>query len=460
MKNKIVTFSIVLMLICPQFINSISLSKYENLGNSIHLNACPGPFPTDVSIELTTFPIDLDLLFYQDNLTILNYILNDVGNHSTIWPVTPWNGHFHSSHAEGADKWYLYSFRRLPARAIHNGVSKELTIQNGSIINYDSQELVSDTGLTIDIGNDFSVLYGHIDLLKPIYDEIQSSGTYSFIENEIIGYTHNWTSFFTIDFHLMYKYHNICPLEFLSTELRNDLLNYYNLIYERAKISGLYPESKICNNHTIEIENTVWGVWEYNSGFWDEEYYNPDVYPLFGVWTIFNRNFSNSETFYRDEKNPSLNLTDDVIGAFTESIPDEFNGYKKLDQCLIKFVEGDYEVGILEFINHWINDWGPKNTSVFAKFSLAKNGVDPSDDILTLEFFTDLVSAQTGFTNDNLTLARYYHYYTDDLTSPMLGPIAEKVLFFLLGISILTVIIVIPVIIVRRRNRKRKKTFN
>jgi hypothetical protein len=417
-------------------------------------NSCPGPIPTEGSIELTTFPIDLDLLFYQDNLSMLNYILNDIGNWSTIWPVTPWNGHFHSGHVEGADKWYLYSYRRLPVRAVHNGEFESLTIKNGSIINHESQELVTDLGLTIDIGNDFQVLYAHINLLKPIFDEIQTNGTYSFTENEVIGYTQNWTLFFTIDFHLMYQHHDICPLQFLSTDLQNDLLNYYDLIYDKAKISGRYPESKICNNHTCEIENTVWGVWQYQNGPYDDDFYgNPEIEDSFGAWTIFNRNFSNTETFYREQPIPGDNLTADVIGVLADSFPSEISEYKNLDHCPLRLVEGNEEIGILEIRNYFPNDWGPADTSVYAKFSIAKHGVGASDDVLTLEFFDDLLSAQTSFTANNMTLQRYYHFEPDIRTTPRFGPIAEKALFILLGLSILAVIIIVPVIIVRKRKK-------
>lgn len=439
-------------MICSQITNSCIAGKKNNYSNSIIVNGCPGPFPSEEeSIELTTFPIDLDLLFYQDNLTMFNFILNNVGNYSTIWPVTPWNGHFHSGHVEGADRWYLYSYRRLPIRAPHEGVyNKEKPIGDGSIFSYNSQDLVSNLGLTIDLGNDFNILFGHIDLLESIYDEIQSTGTYSFEENELIGYNHNWTGFFSVDFHLMYKYHDLCPLQYLSSELQSDLLYYYNLIYERAIVSGLYPESKICNNHTIEIENTVWGVWEYETGPYDEEFNNPEIEAAFGGWTFLNRNLSNSETFYRDIKTKNWttgdyqNLTDDIIGVFADSFPQEILDYKKLDYCLIKLAEGNYEVGIFELINNYENEWGPSNTSVFAKFSLANHDAGPEDDILTLEFFADLVSAQAGFTNDNLTLTRHYHFHSEEVTTSRFD-----------SFSAIIVIGVISVIVIVRKRKKR-----
>ncbi|MFX1590666.1 MAG: hypothetical protein ACFFC1_21240 [Promethearchaeota archaeon] len=453
--NKVIKVFFLILIFSSNNFAYFTICKNNCINIDLQVKTCPGPFPSeDDSIELTTFPVDLDLLYYQDNLTMLNTYLNELGNGSSIWPVSPWNAHFYSNHIEGADKWYFNNLRCLPVKAPHNGDSNYLGIMNGSVFTYNGHELVSDLGLEIDIGNDFTILFGHIDLLKPIYDEIQTSGTYSFIEGEHIGYLHNWTPFgYGLDFCFMYKYHSICPLKYLRSDVQNTLLEYYNLTYERMKISGKYPESKICNNHTCEIENTVWGVWEYDTGPWDIEFQNPEISYAFGAWTFFNRNFTNSETFYRDPKDPLLNLTDDVIGVFADSFPVEISGYKKLDHCLIKLIseEGNYEVGIFELINNLPNDWGPQDTSVYARFSIARHDIGPQDDILILEFFADLLSAQIGFSNDNFTLTRYYHFTiseeTEETSRTGMVPIAQQALIALL------VIVMIPVIIIRKQKK-------
>ncbi|MFX0065497.1 MAG: hypothetical protein ACFFC7_25270 [Candidatus Hermodarchaeota archaeon] len=64
--------------------------------------------------------------------------------------------------------------------------------------------------------------------------------------------------------------------------------------------------------------------------------------------------------------------------------------------------------------------------------------------MLTLEFFADLVSAQAGFTNDNLTLTRYYHFYSEEVTTSRFD-----------SFSAIIVIGVISVIVVVRKRKKR-----
>ena len=91
--------------------NSLFVINHFHNTDVLLPRSCPGPFPTDETIEITTFPTDMNLLFYNDNETMQNSILNGIGNWSTKWPITPWGGHFHA-HIEGTQKWYFYSSKQ------------------------------------------------------------------------------------------------------------------------------------------------------------------------------------------------------------------------------------------------------------------------------------------------------------------------------------------------------------
>lgn len=438
----------------------ITLSAVEQIEKNLQFNnGCPGPFPSEGAIEMTTFPIDLDYLFCQDNETLLNFVLNNVSKGSIIWPITPWNSHFHSGHIEGSDKWYLQGFRRMPVRAPHDGTFGICNLGGDTISTYNTIEFKDDINLAINIGNGFSVGFAHLSLLKSIYDKIMITGNYTFLEGELLGYTadQDWHS--GIDFSFLYRGHAICPLKFFSDNLQTKITNYYEIIYEQAIIAGSFPQSNICNNHTCEIENQIWGVWNYTSGPYDEDFANPDYNDPHGFWTFFNRDYSNPETFYRVNYFPHNNFSEDVIGILAEAFPVEITDYKNVYGGLLTLTEGNYSSGIMKINLDYASDWGTYNDTIYTRYSITPNGEGARDDILTLEFFADLISAQAGFTDDKITANRYYHYPFELPTSTYTG-LSDLEIYLIIGtigIIVLTVIILIPILIVRKRKKKNRE---
>ena len=64
-----------------------------------------GSIPADYEIvTINTFPIDLDLLYYQDDPTLLEERLVNFEENPTRWIVRPWGSHFTCIHIEGSDK--------------------------------------------------------------------------------------------------------------------------------------------------------------------------------------------------------------------------------------------------------------------------------------------------------------------------------------------------------------------
>lgn len=365
-------------------------------------------------VTLTTFPVDLDLLFWSDNLTIRNQHLNALGNGSWGWILTPWGGHFISGHHEGADKWYLYANRYLEVRAPHDGqFQPEPQIGNGSIIQIKGNDVVVDLGVDIQIGQDCSVGFGHIFLLESIFTEIQTTGSYSCVEGELLGYT---PGMWALDFYYYYgeSYESICPYPALSLDLQNQVDYYFSLQYERAKIGGVYPESDLCVPLDIGIENTVWGVWRYQTGPYDSYYENLDHFGRYELSfiTFLSRDLTNLETFYKDPKDGSTNLTAATIGLFKDGqSATEIPGYLSIGECLVEQVQGNYTEGILKLVTHWSSDWEPSNTSLYAKIRINKGQEGYRDDLLTIEYFANLLDAQAGFTQNNLTYKRFFPYW-------------------------------------------------
>ncbi|NHJ84729.1 MAG: hypothetical protein FK734_04660, partial [Asgard group archaeon] len=235
-------------------------SSYNNSNAALMTNEiyteCIGEYFSDGNfVTLTTFPVDIDRLFWAENASMQALYLNNIGNYSYGWMLTPWGSHFVSRHTEGADKWYFRGERYLQVRAPADG--SVLRYSTNQILTYDwvnGSEVLVDAAIYIDIGNDCSICFGHISLLKSIYDAIILTGDYSFTEGEVIGYT---TDFGGLDFLYYYKGFSICPYPALSSSLQETVSYYFNLQYQRAKLNGVYPTSKLCNRFNIHINDTV-----------------------------------------------------------------------------------------------------------------------------------------------------------------------------------------------------------
>ncbi|NHJ38798.1 MAG: hypothetical protein FK731_02115, partial [Asgard group archaeon] len=147
--------------------NTIQFKTVENYKFNVESITCPNCIVDDPIVELDTFPMDLDKLFWADNLTMRNYILNEIGNGSIIWMLTPWGAHFISSHLEGVDHWYLNTYRLTSFVAPHDGTVSIFNSNFGTnIIDQNGTQLVEDCFLVIDIGDNCYVYFGHLNLLK------------------------------------------------------------------------------------------------------------------------------------------------------------------------------------------------------------------------------------------------------------------------------------------------------
>ncbi len=402
-------------------------------------------------VILNHFPVDMNLLFYQDNATMLNEVLEGIENIAGILPLTPFGGFFLSNHIEGADKWYFDSYRQLEVFCPHEGTVESLDDGEGGVDIVDSNEVVTDVVLNIDIGGNCEILYGHLTILKSIYDEITSSGGYSFSANEHIGYqTYNSTTGISIlDFYYITEIGGVCPYNAFNLSLQTDLSALYDLQYQSMKKSGLYPQSTICNNMDIDIASTIWGVWKYNTGPFDD-YADGDLtlgLYAFDIHTFFNRQFANPETYWRDYRDQDTNLTSDIIGIFGDnSGASDIPGYNRTYISHVKLYDGTYELGILEICTWDASDWSPTNTTLYVKFEVSSDLAGYIDDELIIEFFQTTSQAEGSFTDLNRTYIRYDVLPEEPTTS---GDVNLSI--FSLVIGIVPIAIILQVIYKRRK---------
>ena len=77
---KIIIGSFILSLILIPGINRVVLGT-----NPTELDPCDIPD----GVQINTFPVDLDLLFWADDLSMQNQKLNELGNGTESWMLSP-----------------------------------------------------------------------------------------------------------------------------------------------------------------------------------------------------------------------------------------------------------------------------------------------------------------------------------------------------------------------------------
>lgn len=413
---------------------------------------CIGYYPNNPDlVTLNSFPIDLDLLFWSDQPEIRAQRLNAIGNGTWGWMLTPWGGHFISSHFEGADKWYFYADRPLNITAPISGKVQQYRVSDGSSAIVNGNPVIVDVRLVIDIGSGCSVKFEHLTILESLHDQVKD-GNYKFTLDEFLGYPTEWSpGFWTIDFHYWYKSEDICPYPALSQSLQEQLTTLYNLQYARAKIGGVYPQSTLCNDMNISIRDSFWGVWEYKTGPYDS--FMTDVDRIFGYevggFTFLNRELTNPQTFHRDMINLSKELSPDIIGVFRDAGNGDVPGYDSLGTCMVEQVEGDNLEGILELIiiDSW--DWGD-TASVYTRYSLDTKTSKLGDDLLTIEYFSTLSEAQDGFTENSIIYQRFLGFLS----------FQDGILIITLsaaGLVVLIISVVLTITFVKKKKKRMQK---
>lgn len=387
------------------------------------ISAIDKVFTNNEPVILNTFPVNLSMLFWEDDLAMQTEMLNIIGNSSTGFMINPYGGHFVSSHLFGALKWYMYAYRYIEVYAPHAGTSTgDLVILNGTIDNNHGNDVVTNVGITLDIGNDCYLDFAHLNLLKTVFDEQENTGSYDFEEGELIGYTPGPNGLDFI-YYTTEAFIPICPYYALSSSLQEEFEYYYDLQYQRFIASGRYPESNIDNGNSCRINNTAWGEWQHNSSKFNPWFENENDTTRYhqSVITFLHRNSTNPETYWRNPINGIDNLTSDVIGLFTDNHHAESLGdYIKAGNCIVEQISGDALAGIFEFRVIIYSDWV---TSFYVLYEVEALEETYEDDILTVEYFDTLLDAEAGFTLNNISYTRYLHGW--ESYEPYIEPTTE-----------------------------------
>ena len=410
-------------------------------------------------------PISLNDLFFLDNFTRFEAMLDEIEAGTSFWPIRPSGTFFGHGHPEGLERMDFCPHKEhVEIRAPINGSTDSYSALDGSLDYVNGVECVMDCAIGLNIGNKCSINFGHLDIPKTIFDGLESTNNLNFTKGDLIGYTSTAVGYSILDFVYYYDYSVVIQsTDFCTPNLLGKIEVLYNFQFERAKLNGLYPRAAMINDINIHKDDELWGNWYYKTGPFDS-YLIPDKHISlydFGVLTLLNREFTTKETYWKNSIDPSQNLTDDILGIGTNARYGSTPGFKGIGDMHIRLTEGDNSSGILELRNFKHCDFGSTNTSIYSRFEILQNTTSLEGDELQIEFFSTLGEAQSGFTTNMSTYYRIIAPTLDDVeiitpppttTSPSPSPTEEGSL--IIYPTILCVVIAITII------RKKKKSLD
>jgi len=374
-------------------------------------------------------PIDLDTLFSLDNFTEFEIMLDKIEAYTDFWPIRPYGTFFGHGHHEGLARMDLNPHRlHAEIRAPVDCSLVWFVSINGTTDFVNGYECEMDTGIVLNIGNHCWLSLGHVNILKTISDEIETTGNISLSKGDLIGFTYTVYDKSIVDFSYYYRGILIPPYYAFTPKLLGKVEVLYDFLYDRAKLNGLYPRARMINEMNIHKDDEFWGNWYYKTGPYDS-YIDPDEHISgydFGVLTFINREFTTPETYWKDKINPTKNITDDILGVGKGVHYGVTPGFKAISEGYIRLAEGDNTSGIMEFKTHYGSDYGPYNTSIYGKFEMIVNSTGFKSDELQIEFFPTLGEAQSGFTAN---VSTYYRIYTPTIDDIELPPTFEGIIF-------------------------------
>ncbi len=409
-QNKILIAFIVCFFILSSNIFGVFASQIEEI-----------TFKTQSDHVLTLLddlPIDINLLFNQDNFTMFEEMLDAIENYKDYWPIAPFGRFCLPSHIEGLDRSDFAPYgRQLEIRTPVDGIVFEHSTWDGTIVLINGIECVLECGLTVDIGNVCRIQFAYIEIAKTLWDEMETSGNVTLNKGDLLGFTNDIGDSSIVDFSYWYRDISIPPYYAFTPKLQGKVDVMYNFLYERAKLCGMYQQANLINEMFIHKDDEFWGSWLYKTGPFDS-YIEEGVWIGsydFGLYTFLNREFMTSETYWKNEYDENYNLTDDILGYGGNRVSvDPIPGHLAVELGHILLVEGDNTSGIIELRR----EYDSSASSYFGKFEVIVDPTDILSDELQLEFFPTLVEAQSGFTVNVSTFERTYHETIDDVVLP------------------------------------------
>jgi hypothetical protein len=189
------------------------------------------------------------------------------------------------------------------------------------------------------------------------------------------------------------------PYYYFSDTVKAELFEYYNLEYIAMQESGLFPESRFNHTANINEKGTPFGIWYYENGplILNENHHRFGWYSFDGaIVNMLNVNRTDKTTFWK-EKISGLPFNSSMIGMYFDGKCTLVEGYPTIGLRYMYQIEELGDEGIIR-IDHYIYGNESRPDSLFMRYKIESPGLKWDKDILKLEYFNDLETAQLGFT--------------------------------------------------------------
>ncbi len=361
--------------------------------NKTNLMKKETPLITNFS-TLTYFPVSLDSLKSKiDRDKLKEYTMS-----GTVSLISPFMYHFGVSHVEGTGKLYIYSPDNTnlliisPADALINKNSmNELINKKTEFIN--NTEVYPDfDNLILMLDKQKHIRLGHVWILKSLVNKVlNSTNDYYFIKaGTPIGYNNkDWAFDYyfydeLIDNGPSHLKHYACPIKYYNKTMQEEINQFYDeYVYNDMKLSGKWPESRLCGEVNININNSIWGEWYYKTGYRVINSNSRWYQFKNGLLLFFNKKFVNNETFNKLWDGQLITEECPDWEGFYLGLEDDFtDGKNFIGACVIK-TSNDHILMLKQFGNN-------SNVIKYFKFSLTGNE-------MTGELFNNFSEANKGF---------------------------------------------------------------
>ena len=379
-------------------------------------------YGSSVDETFTYFPVDLSVLFMDNDPTEFASYLSGLTDGTLL--ISPFSRHQSGNHPEGYGKWYIRNRYDSQALAVY-AVSKIFLYKDGIVVGdsgqmelatYESHDVYVDTAVDFQVSNNVWLNYDHLDVLKSIKDQVDASEN-PYIEisaGTLVGYIlplnyQSTVATGSLDFQVSdYRVNqelaqdpsnnmNVWsyPLPYFTEALQTDITNRYAILYATMEAKGRSPESALNNALDINIDNTLWGVWWYESGDLSESSGADYSNYLEIVAFLKHPTKTNAETFKYDPRISSVEVTipSDLQGIFGlkgGSAPSKYSFLSSFTNWYMFLVSGEANNGIFRIDKNM-------STSYYMKVQFVENTDSKWDDQVKFEFFTTSAEASGAF---------------------------------------------------------------
>ncbi|HME55797.1 MAG TPA: hypothetical protein VKM55_26560 [Candidatus Lokiarchaeia archaeon] len=420
--------------------SSIVIITIDNR-NGNHSPQNQSPPPPYTRIQLDRFPISLPVLFKNDTPAAQQTQLNNIAHLQTeqsanFMEVYP--DYTHGSHTPATFKWYLYAMRFTPISLPIDSYMMIDYIENASTFIINGSSIVKDVRLDLLLTYYIGIHLDHACINQSLVTAAQNAPLVNqtsqmygdqihallIPKDTVFGFTSNASG---LDFAIIdtsssnyptlstgnYEYlYWKNPYWYFTPAVQAQLTSYYQAQYNAMMLSGLYVESRLDRNYTINEGGTQFGAWFYEHGWFNiTTADHPNGYYSFAGSTvnILDVNQTDRATYYKD-KNTGTTFNSSMQGVYEDGVwPTQIPGYSQVGGNYMYRESGNDNQSGVFCLQPYFNT--ARTHPIYVKCSLIQHaGTTMWQDELEIEYYPTLAAASGSFNASALVYSRVWTY--------------------------------------------------